>query len=137
LMVTLPDGRRGLAMPDVTVTSRFSDAMKALKNRAAEELMQFLMPQVEGFQKPDLLDPFDLDKINSKYALATGLDPDCIRDQKGAKGYQVIRDQRNAKVQAAQAAENAKNLGAAGKGLGGSPGWLQDQAKETLSQKKK
>jgi hypothetical protein len=134
-LMTTVNGVRGLAMPDVVVTSRFSDAMKALKNRSAEELMQFLMPQVETFQRPDLLDPFDLDVLNTRYGLNTGIDPDVIRDEKGAKGYAAIRQKRNAQQMAAQAAQQAKDLGAAGKGLGGSPQWLQQQAEETLNKK--
>jgi hypothetical protein len=137
LMVDIGSGKRGLAMPDVVVTSRFSDAMKALKNRAAEELMQFLMPQVEQFQRPDLLDPFDLDKINTSYGLNTGIAPDCIRDEKGAKGYGAIRAKRQQQQQAAQAAQLAETLGKGGAGLGKSPQWLQDQAQENLQQGKK
>ena len=136
LMVDLGGGRRGLAMPDVVVTSRFKDAMKALKNRSAEELMQFLMPQVESLQRPDILDPFDLDKINTKYGLNTGIDPDCIRDEKGAKGYGQIRAQRKAQQMAQMAAQQAAELGKAGAGLGKSPEWLQEQAQENLQGKK-
>jgi hypothetical protein len=137
LLVDIGGGRRGLAIPDVVVTSRFSDAMKALKNRAAEELMQFLMPQVDQFQRPDLLDPFDLDKINTEYGINAGLAPGCIRDEKGAKGYLAIRQKRDAQVQAQRAAEQAAELGKAGAGLGKSPSWLQDQAQETLQGKKR
>jgi hypothetical protein len=136
LMVEVAPGRRGLKMPDIVVTSRFSDAMKALKNRAAEELMQFLMPQVEGLQRPDILDPFDLDKINTKYGLNTGIDPDCIREENGAKGYGAIRQKRNAQIQAAHAAQTAEQLGKAGSGLGKSPQWLQEQAEQTITGKK-
>ena len=137
LMVNVGRGQRGLKMPDVVVTSRFSDAMKALKNRAAEELMQFLMPQVEQFQRPDLLDPFDLDKINTAYGLNAGLEPDCIRQEKGAKGYLAIRQQRQQKIAAAQAAQMAAELGKAGAGLGRSPQFLQDAAKENIEGGKK
>jgi hypothetical protein len=137
LMVDLGGGKRGLKMPDIVVTSRFSDAMKALKNRAAEELMQFLMPQVETFQRPDLLDPFDLDKLNTRYGMNTGIDPDIIRDDKGSKGYLAIRQQRQQRIAAQQAAEQAERLGKAGAGLGKSPEWLQQQAQENLTQKKK
>lgn len=136
LMVDAGRGQRGLKMPDVVVTSRFSDAMKALKNRAAEELMQFLMPQVEQLQRPDLLDPFDLDKINTGYGFNAGLEPDCIRPEKGAKGYLMIRQQRKQKQDAAQAAQMAEMLGKAGAGLGKSPEFLQDAAKENLTGKK-
>lgn len=136
LMVDLGGGKRGLAMPDVVVTSRFSDAMKALKNRSAEELMQFLMPQVEQLQRPDLLDPFDLDKLNTKYGLNTGIDPDVIRDEKGADGYGQIRAQRKAQQQAAQSAQIAEQLGKAGAGLGKSPPELQELAMNNLKGKK-
>jgi hypothetical protein len=123
----------GLSMPDVVVTSRFTDAMKALKNRSAEELMQFLMPQVENLGRPDILDPFDLDKINTKYGLNTGIDADCIRDEKGVKGYMAIRQARQAQQKAAAAAQLAESLGKAGAGLGRSPAWLQDKAQENLT----
>jgi hypothetical protein len=136
LMVDVGGGKRGLAMPDVVVTSRFSDAMKALKNRSAEELMQFLMPQVENLQRPDLLDPFDLDKLNTRYGLNTGVDPDVIRDEKGPKGYGAIRQQRKAQQLAMAAAQQAEALGKAGAGLGKSPQWLQDQAQDNLNQGK-
>ena len=84
----------------------------------------------------DLLDPFDLHKINTNYGFNTGLAPDCIRDEKGAKGYGVIRQKRQQQIQAAQAAQQAEMLGKAGAGLGRSPEFLQDQAKEVLTQKK-
>jgi len=133
LMKDLGNGKRGLLMPSVVVTSRISDALRALKNRAAEELMQFLMPQVETFQRPDLLDPFDLDKINTSYGENTGLAADCIRPAKGAKGYLAIREKRQQQQQAAQSAQLAEMLGKAGSGLGKSPEFLQDMAKDNLT----
>lgn len=137
LMVDVGGGKRALKMPDVVATSRFSDAMKALKNRAAEEFIQFIMPQVEQLQRPDLLDPFDLDKLNTRYGLNTGIDPDIVRDDKGANGYLAIRQKRAAQVQAQQGAEQAKLLGQAGAGLEKSPQFLKDQAEQTLSGRRK
>jgi len=131
LMVDLGNGKRGLAMPKVVISNRLTDALKALKNRATEETFQFLMPQVET--NPQVLDIFDMDKVNADYALNSGMAPDSMRPKKGANSVAAIRQARAQQIKAQQAAQAAEQLGKAGAGLGKSPQFLQDAAEEQMT----
>jgi hypothetical protein len=124
------DGKKGLVMPAIVVTSRFNDALRALKNRGTEETVKFLMPMTE--QKPELWDNFDLDDMAVGYAENTGMSPSSIRKKTGPNSVAAIRQQR-AQMQAAQRqAQLAEMLGKAGKGLGGSPQFMQDAVKDAM-----
>lgn len=133
LMQDLGGGKKGLVMPQVVITSRISDALKALKNRGTEETFQFLAPMIE--QKPELLDVFDMDAVVREYAQNTGMPPDLIRPLKGPGSVEALRTQR-AKVQAQmRAAQLAEQTSKAAKNLGGAPGFMQDAAEEQMTGK--
>lgn len=128
LMRELGNGRQGLAMPEVVVTSRISDAMKALKNRGIEETVQFVAPIAK--EKPELWDVFTLDDLVTTYAQDAGVPADLIRPKKGKDSVEQMRAAR-AKIQAEQRqAQMAEQLGKAGAGLGKSPEFIQDAAKQ-------
>lgn len=132
----LGGGRRGLVMPEVVVTSRFNDALRALKNRGAEETLKFLMPIAQS-DKPEVWDILDLDSTIRDYARNTGMAPDNIRRETGPNSVSAIRSAR-AKIQQQQRAlQMAEMAGKAGAGLGKSPQFMQDQAEEGLTGKKK
>ena len=130
LMVDAGGGKTGLAAPEVLSTSRFSDALKALKNRGAEETFGFIAKLPGADQHPEYMDPFDLDKSIVGYARNAGMAPDDIRPATGPNSVAAIRAKRTQIIQQQRAAAMAEQLGKAGKGLGGSPQWMQDQAQD-------
>lgn len=131
LMQDLGGGKTGLVMPQVQISNRLTDALRALKNRSREETMQFLMPQVEA-GKPEVLDIL-ADSFNRNYVLDSGVPSDELRPEKGANSVEAIRQQR-AQMMAAQrqAALTEQMAGAAGK-LGKAPGFAQDAVKDMMS----
>lgn len=137
LMTDLGGGKKGLVMPDIVVTSRISDALRALKNRGTEETMQFILPIAENHPELNLFDAFYMDKVVTDYSGNTGMSADLLRPEKGPDSVQQIRAARQQKIMAQQAAQQAELLGKAGAGLGKSPQWLQEQAQENLQGKKK
>ena len=129
-------GRTGVVKPEVIVTSRFNDALRALKNRGIEETVKFMLPIHEANPEANVFDVLVLDDTVRGYARNAGTDPTYIRADKGPNSVQQIRQARNQKLMAAQAAQQAEMLGKAGSGLGKSPQWLQDKAQENLQGKK-
>lgn len=132
LMRNTGDGKTGLVMPQVQVSNRLTDGLRALKNRATEETFQFLMPQVQN-GKPEVLDIFYMDKVNSDYALNSGMPPDQLRPKKGANGYDNIRAQRAQMMSQQRAAALAEQGSKAGKNLAQSPDWMQSAAEESAT----
>lgn len=136
IMVDLGGGKRALALPNVLITNRLTDALKALKNRATEQTFQFLLPQVE-VGRVECLDIFNMDDVNREYALNSGMAPDLIRPHKGTGSIESLRAER-AKLQAQQrAAEMAQMAAQTGKDLNQSPDWMKDQAQQALTGKRK
>lgn len=129
LMQNLGNGKRALVMPQIVITSRISDALKALKNRGTEETFQFILPIAEN--KPELLDVFEMDDVVREYALNSGMSPDLLRSKKDMGKLRMARAQ---KIQQAQAAQAAESLGKAGAGLGKSPKFVQDAAQSAMEQ---
>lgn len=125
-------GKSALAMPEIVVTSRISDSLKALKNTGIHQTMEFVLPISEQHPELRLLDNFKIDDLVVEEARNNGISAELIRPKKGADSVATLRGQAKAKNDAAQAAAMAETLGKAGKGLGGSPAWLQDQAKEAV-----
>lgn len=125
LMQPVGQGKSGLVLPEVTATSRFSDALRALKNRGTEETMQFVLPWMPV--KPELADYFNWDKTVESYALNAGMPADCLLPSK------TVAKNRAARAQIAQqqrAAGLAEQMAGAGAKLGQSPQWMQDQVKQ-------
>lgn len=109
--------KTALVMPEVVATSRFNDALRALKNRGAEQFLQFLMPQLEF--KPENADIADWDRLNREYAQNAGGAPDIILPQQQVDKIRAARAKMMAEQRQAQLAEQvsgaAKNLASAGK----------------------
>ena len=124
LMVDTGNGKRGLAMPNVVVTNRLTDALRALKNRATEETFQFLAPMME--QKPEVMDLFDMDETVREYALNAGMPPDLLRPMKGKNSVDAIRQQRAQMQQQQNATELAGKLGGTVADLGKAPPAIQN-----------
>ncbi len=124
LMVDLGGGKRGLALPNVVVTNRLTDALKALKNRAAEQTMQFLLPQAET--NPAVMDILNQDQVNREYALNSGLPADQLRPQKGKGSVERLRAERAAIAEQQRAAELAEKMGGSMADLGKAPKPVQD-----------
>ena len=123
-------GKAALVAPEVVVTSRFNDALRALKNRGTEETMQFVMPLAQS--KPEVMDNFDFDVVIRDYARNAGMPPDSFRKSKGQNSVEALRAARTKAMQEQRGAQMAETLGKAGKGLGGSPNWLQDAVKQQM-----
>jgi hypothetical protein len=127
LMKPVAPGKYGLVMPQVVITSRISDALKALKNRGTEETFRFLEPMLET--QPEIMDNFDTDKLAKDYAENTGMPADGLRS---VKNVAKIRQAR-AQVQAQQRqVALAQQMAAAGKDLGSAPQWMQSGAQQAL-----
>lgn len=125
MKVQLGEGKVATAQPEVIVTSRFNDALRALKNRGTEETMKFAAPLAEI--KPEIWDVFDMDDTVLDYARNAGMTPTNLRKKKGQDGYEVIRQQRaKAMQEQRQMAMAQQGADAAGK-LGKAPPWLQEQ----------
>lgn len=122
---------QAVAMPEVAVTSRFNDALRALKNRGTEETMKFAAPLAE--LKPDIWDIFDMDDVVREYARNAGMPPDTIRKEKGPNSVQDIRGERAKVMQQERATQQAEQLSKAGANLGKSPEWLQQQARHQVA----
>lgn len=134
LMQDLGDGRKGLVMPDIMVTSRINDALKALKNRGTEETFQFIAQLPGAENHPEWMDPFDMNETIVDYARNTGMSPKNFRPKTGPNSIAGIQANR-AKIQQQQrAAQMAEMAGKAGAGLGKSPQFMQDQAEEAFGQ---
>ena len=129
LLVQSGVNTKGLALPEITITSRISLALKALQNRGTEQAVQFLQPIMQF--KPEVADNFDLDKMMRNYAMNSGMNADLFRDERSVA---AIRQQRMKLQQQQQALQAAEQLGKAGKGLGGSPDFVQDAAKNAMQQ---
>ncbi len=122
------DGKSAsLVMPEVVVTSRFNDALRALKNRGAEQSMAFLLPQLEI--KPENADVFDWDKMNREYAMNAGIAPDSLST---AKQMKQVRQARAQMMQAQRQAELANSLADTAQKVGGAPDWAQSQLKQQV-----
>ena len=133
LLVDVGNGKRGLVMPSVVVTNRITNALRALQNRSIEETFAFVMPLVKDGQKPELLDVFDMDDVVREYSLGSGMAPDLLRRRKGKNSVEGLRAQRAKVQQEMRASQMAEQLGKAGAGLGKSPQFMQDSAKEAMS----
>lgn len=132
LLQSTGGGKSALVQPNVVISNRLTDALRALKNRAREEAMQFLMPQVEA-GKPEVLDIIDSDSFNRNYALDAGVPPDELRPVKGKDSVEALRTARANAMAQQRAAQLAEQTSKAGKNLGGSPQWMQDKAEEAAT----
>ena len=127
LFVEVGPNKRALALPEITITSRISLALKALQNRGTEQTLQFIQQIVA--QKPEVIDNFDLDKVVRDYSRNAGMSAELLRD---IRSMMVLRQNRAALQQQQQALQAAEQLGKAGKGLGGSPDFMQDAVKNAI-----
>lgn len=130
LMTVTGPGKAALVAPEIVVTSRFNDTLRALKNRGVEETFKFVAPLAEG--KPELWDVFDMDDSIREYARNAGMPADNLRKLKGPGSVSDIRSQRAKLMQQQRAAQIAEQLGKAAKNLGGSPDWMQNQVKDSV-----
>ena len=135
LMQDLGGGKKALVMPDVLATSRFNDELKALKNRGIVQSFQTLQPLLDSpaVQPLGLLDNLIMDDTVRDLFRNNGISADLLRET-GFMGkpptVQALRAQRAALAQQQRQAQMAETLGKAGKGLGGSPEWMQDAVKD-------
>lgn len=137
MFVQTGNNQQALALPNVLATSRFNDAMKALKNRGREEFARFLLPIAE--QQPQAWDILDLDHFLVGYGRDAGAAPDDIREMGQTKATTVseIRTQRAKLQQQQRSAQMAEQLSKSGKNLEQSPEWIKDQVQEKLQPKNK
>ncbi len=132
LMQQVGQGKTALVMPEVVVTSRFNDALRALKNRGTEETFKFVMPLATEAGKTEVWDIFDLDKTVRDYAQNAGMTPDAMRKATGQNSVAAIREQRAKMMAAQRQAEMTEQLASAGGKLGKAPGFVQDAVKERM-----
>lgn len=134
LLTEAGEGRKGLAQPQILVTSRFTDALRALKNRGAEEVFKFVAALPGAEQHPEWMDPFDMDATIAGYARNAGMAPDNLRPMGQAQKMTVqeLRAQRSQLLQQQRAQQAAMELGKAGAQLGKSPREMQDMAMKAL-----
>ncbi len=118
-------------MPEVVVTSRFNDALRALKNRGTEETMKFAAPLAE--LKPEIWDIFEMDDVVREYARNAGMPADTLRKEKGPGGVDDLRGARAKAMAEQRAVEQAEQLSGAAANLGKSPEWLQQQARHQVA----
>lgn len=132
LMQEVGPNKTALVMPDVVVTSRFNDALRALKNRGAEETFKFIAPLAEN--KPELWDYFNWDKTIPGYARNAGMAPDDLLPLTGQNSVASLRAARAQAMAQQRAMQSAEQLSKAGKNLGGSPEFVQNAAKQAMGE---
>ena len=129
LMNDIGDGKQGLMMPEIAITSRISLALKALHNRGMESTMQGLMPMFQ--LKPEMMDNFDMDAWTREYARNNGVPPDLLRN---VKKMLEIRAVRAKQMQEQKAVDMAQGIAKAGKDLNRSPDEMKDAAMKMIPQ---
>jgi hypothetical protein len=131
LMKAIGSNAKGLREPEVVSTSRFVDALRALKNRGTQQTIEFVTPLMEA--RPELLDNFDMDKVTEDFARNSGMAPDLIWAKTGPNSVAAIRQARAKLQQQQRAAALAEQVSKAGKNLGGAPQFMQEQAEQALT----
>lgn len=132
LLQAIGPGKTALIMPEIVVTSRFNDALRALKNRGAEETFKFVATLPGADQHPEYLDPFNMMDVIKGYAQNSGMAPDDFAKETGPNSIQAKAAARAKILQQQRAAAQLEQVSKAGKNLGGSPDWMQSDAKEGL-----
>jgi hypothetical protein len=131
MKVPVGPGKVATAQPEVIVTSRFNDALRALKNRGTEETMKFAAPLAEI--KQDIWDNFDMDDVVREYARNAGMPPDSLRKEKGPNSIADIRGQRAKIMQEQRQMQQAQQASDAAGKLGKAPPWLQEQVQHQVA----
>jgi len=131
LKVPVGQDKVATAQPEVIVTSRFNDALRALKNRGTEETMKFAAPLAEI--KQDIWDIFDMDDVVREYARNAGMPPDALRKEKGPNSVEAIRGQRAKIMQEQRTMQMAQQASDAAGKLGKAPPWLQEQVQHQVA----
>ncbi len=127
LVQQIGGGKSATILPEVVVTSRFNDALRALKNRGIEELIRFVEPIAQI--KPEAWDYVNLGAAIQVYGRNTGAG-EVLAKMKDVQQIQAAR----AKAMAEQrGAEMANQLGQGAAGLGKAPPFVQDQAKHAFT----
>lgn len=130
LLQDMGNGTKQLIAPQVVITSRIADALKALKNRGIEATMQFILPIAQV--KPDVLDNYDLDDMARDYAENSGVPADNLRSLAGPNSVTTLRQARAQLQQQMRASAVTEQMAKAGSKLGSSPQWVQDQVQEKM-----
>jgi len=125
-----------LILPKVVVTSRFNDALRALGNRGIDEWSAWALKIQEANPQAGILDLVDMDDTGRTYARNAGVAPDLIRKTKGPNSVESIRAARAQVLAQQRQAQLAEQLGKAGRGLGGSPQFMQEAVKDQMDQGK-
>ena len=129
MMQSTGTGKQALVQPEVVCTSRFNDALRALKNRGSEETFRFILPFMQF--KPELLDVFNLDKVIRSYSSNSGMAPD---DMAMPKDVMKVRAERAKMMQAQRQAEMAQQLSQTAANVGKAPQAMQDQMQQGMQQ---
>jgi hypothetical protein len=125
LLQPIGPGKAALVQPEIVVTSRFNDALRALKNRGIEETMQFILPVAP--LKPEIMDVVDFDETLRTYARNSG-----GVSLRGDKLVKQIRAARAEAMAQERAAAMAQHVSAATANLAKSPGFVQDAAQQAM-----
>ena len=115
VMVETQPGMMGLAMPEVTLTSKLAMAIKAAENNAFVQMVSILAPLAQ--MDPTILDNYDLDKatrgIGRNLAVPTGWERSIEEVGELRQGRAQAAQQQQAIEQAQGAAKAAKDASAA------------------------
>lgn len=115
VMVETQPGMVGLAMPEVTLTSKLAMAIKAAENNAFVQMMSILAPLAQV--DPTILDNYDMDKatrgIGRNLAVPTGWERSVEEVAEVRQGRAQAAQQQQAIEQAQGAAKAAKDASAA------------------------
>lgn len=124
-----PKAPKLAAAPKVTINSRVTMTIKQLRNVGLTQSMETILPVAQ--MRPDALDNVNLDEWVRSVFRANGSPEVALAT---IERVNQIREMRNKQVQAQQAAELAQQMGKAGAGLGKSPQFMQDKAKQAMAQ---
>lgn len=115
VMVETQPGMVGLAMPEVTLTSKLAMAIKAAENNSFVQMIGILSPLAQ--MDPSILDNYDLDKatrgIGRNLAVPTGWERSIEKVGELRQGRAQAAQQQQAIEQAQGAARVAKDASAA------------------------
>lgn len=122
LLVPSGDGKMGMAIPDVVMTSRVAMAMKATQNNGIMQTLQVLQEMVQV--KPEILDNFDTDELVRTLARNNSVPANILIDK---TKMEVVRQQRAKMQQQQMQIEQAQGIAKAGKDIAKAPKGMQDQ----------
>jgi hypothetical protein len=103
VLVDQGDGMAGIAIPEVTLTSKLAMAIKAAENNAFGQMVAFLAPLAEA--NPEILDNYDMDKAARGIGRNLGVPTEWQRPEDEVEEMRAARAKQAQEAQAVAMAQ--------------------------------